>query len=201
VNEREVVGPFSLVTNEQPAEEVVPTVGSLDDPSARLSAHTPDEWLFASPSNVAEFARERLSLAARFQSVHDACHRAPILQPRSTASRARRRFGQPGLYAFSNLVGNVGELGLHTSRDHAALRLATFRQVRGGALNRLLKKSPRHLATDWLPVRRLENLGKFQGRSEVLSGGKALRRVFQQPVRDGWDDLCEPPGDGSTSPM
>jgi hypothetical protein len=52
VNEREVGGPFSLVTNEQPAEEIVPAVGSLDDPPARLSAHAPDEWLLASPSNV-----------------------------------------------------------------------------------------------------------------------------------------------------
>ena len=52
MNEGEVVGRFSLVTNEKPAEEVVPAVGSLDDPSARLSAHAPEEWLFASPSNV-----------------------------------------------------------------------------------------------------------------------------------------------------
>lgn len=56
MNEREVVGPFSLVTNEQPAEEVMPAVGSLDDPPARLSAHAADERLFASPPDVRDDA-------------------------------------------------------------------------------------------------------------------------------------------------
>jgi hypothetical protein len=65
VNEREVIGPFSLVTNEQPAEEVMPAIGSLDDPPARLSTHASDERLFASPSDVwddasiADFAQLR----------------------------------------------------------------------------------------------------------------------------------------------
>jgi len=37
-------------------EEVAPAVGPLDGPLARLSAHAPDERLFASPSSVPDDA-------------------------------------------------------------------------------------------------------------------------------------------------
>lgn len=52
VNEGAVVQGFAFPSDAKRAEVVVPAVGSLDDPPARLSSHAPDEWLLASPSNV-----------------------------------------------------------------------------------------------------------------------------------------------------
>jgi hypothetical protein len=53
-------------------------------------------------------------------------------------------------------------------------------------LNRLLKMSPGHVATDWLRVRQPDTLGKSEGRPELLSGEIALGRVCQQPVNAGF---------------
>lgn len=98
MNESEVVGSFSLVANEQPTEEVVPTVGTLDDPPARLSAHATDEWLFASPSNVWDDAS-----IADFPfgiSVVEALVQAEVRRPTRPARRPKydgveRRAGHP----------------------------------------------------------------------------------------------------------
>ncbi len=56
MKEREVVGAFPLVANDQAPEEIVPAVGALYDPAARPAAHAADERFFASPSDVRDDA-------------------------------------------------------------------------------------------------------------------------------------------------
>ena len=52
MKEREVIGAFPLVPDEQAPEQVVPAVGPFDDPAARLATHAADERLFSSPPDV-----------------------------------------------------------------------------------------------------------------------------------------------------
>ena len=48
----EIVGRDALPADEQPSEPVVPTVGALDDPAPRFSAHAPDESRLTSSTDV-----------------------------------------------------------------------------------------------------------------------------------------------------
>lgn len=117
MNEREVVGPFSLVTNEQAAEEVVPAVGSLDDPPARLSTHTADERLFASPSNVWDDAS--IADFAFGVGVVEALVQAEVRRPTRPARRPKhdgveRRASHP-------LVVDVRSGDLDGDRDAASI--------------------------------------------------------------------------------
>src|SRR5579884_2257306 len=52
MKEREVIGAFALVPDDQASEQVVPAVGPFDDPAARLATHAADERLFASSPDV-----------------------------------------------------------------------------------------------------------------------------------------------------
>ncbi|EKO32869.1 hypothetical protein LEP1GSC179_3105 [Leptospira santarosai str. MOR084] len=52
VKRSHIIFRFSLPTYENGSESIVPTVGSFNDPSSRLSFVFTDQWFLASSSNV-----------------------------------------------------------------------------------------------------------------------------------------------------
>jgi len=115
MKEREVVGGFALVTDEQCPKAIVPAVGSLDDPAARLSTHAADERLLASPSDVRDDASiTDLAFGVR---VVEALVQAEVHRPTGPAWCAKhdgveRRAGHP-------LVVDVRSGDLDGDRDTA----------------------------------------------------------------------------------
>ena len=98
MKEREVVGAFPLVANDQAPEKIVPAVGPLHDPAARLAAHAADERFFASPSDVGDDASvANFAFGVR---VVEALVQAEIRGPTRPAwrpqnDRVERRAGHP----------------------------------------------------------------------------------------------------------
>lgn len=115
MKEGQVIGTFPLVPDDQAAEQIVPAVGPLDDPAARLATHTADERLFASPSNVWNDAPiADLSFGIR---VVEALVQAEVRRPTRSAwcaehDSVERRAGHP-------LVVDVRSGDLDGDRDAA----------------------------------------------------------------------------------
>ena len=115
MKEGEVIGGLALVPDDQASEEVVPAVGPLDDPSARLTTHAADERLFAAPADVwNDTAIADLSFGVR---VVEALVQAEVRRPTRPAWRTQydsveRRAGHP-------LVVDVRSGDLDGDRDAA----------------------------------------------------------------------------------
>lgn len=115
MNEREVVGSLPFVTNEQRAEAIVPAVGALDDPAARLASGATDQRRLAAPSYV----RSHAAIPNLFLGVGVVVTlvEAQVLRHQRTSSpaeddRVERRAGHP-------LVVDVGSGHLDGERDPA----------------------------------------------------------------------------------
>lgn len=118
MDEGEVVGGLPLVTNEQRAKTIVPTVGAFDDPAARLASGAADQRWFAAPSNV----RSHSAISDLFLGVGVvvALVEAEVLRHQGTSPTAKhdrieRRAGHP-------LVVDVGSSHLNRERDAAPVR-------------------------------------------------------------------------------
>lgn len=98
MKEREVIGTFALVPDDQASEQVVPAVGPFDHPAARLATDAADERLFASPPDVWDDAPiANLAFGVR---VVEALVQAEVGRPTRPAGRAKhdgveRRAGHP----------------------------------------------------------------------------------------------------------
>ena len=98
MKEREVIGAFALVPDDQASEQVVPAVGPFDDPAARLATHAADQRLFPSSSDVRDDAADTdLAFGVR---VVEALVQAEVGRPTRAARRAKhdgveRRAGHP----------------------------------------------------------------------------------------------------------
>ena len=98
MKEREVIGAFALIPDDQAPEQVVPAVGPFDDPAARLATHAAEEWLLASSSYVGDDAANT-NLAFRVRVV-EAFVQAEVRRPPRPARRTKhdgveRRAGHP----------------------------------------------------------------------------------------------------------
>lgn len=113
MDEREVVGAFPFVTDEQGSEAIVPTVGSLNDPASRFAANAPEERLLtAAPDVRDDVPGVDLPLGVR---IVEALVQAQILGPARPAWRAKH----DGVEGRSRhpLVVNVGAGDLDGDRD------------------------------------------------------------------------------------
>jgi hypothetical protein len=117
VDEGEVVGGLSLVTNEQRAVAIVPAVGALDDPAARLAASAADQRRFAPSSYVrshSAIANLLLGVGVVVALVETQVLRHQRPSPPPKHDRVERSAGHP-------LVVDVGSGHLDGDRDASAV--------------------------------------------------------------------------------
>ena len=118
MDEREVVGGFALVTNEQRAKAVVPAIGSFDDPATGLSTNGTHERRFSAASNVRDHAAiADLALGVRVvvAFVEAEIRRATWPAWRAKHDSVEHRSGHP-------LVVDVRRGDLDGDRDAAPVR-------------------------------------------------------------------------------
>jgi hypothetical protein len=131
VEESEVVGANALPAHEQAAKAVVPSVGALHNPAARLALHPAEQGLLAAAPDVGRDPASpngSLRVGVVVALIEAEVHRATRAARRSHDHRVERLGDEP-------LVVDVGAGDLGGQRDAAAVRQdvafdAAFRAIR-----------------------------------------------------------------------
>lgn len=117
LNHREVVRRDAFPANQDAAESVVPTVGSLDDPSTWLPPYASDHRLLSAPANVRDDASASNGLLAVGVVV------SPVQAQMPRTGRNEHAAKHHSIERFGNqpLVVHVGSRDQHRQRHAASI--------------------------------------------------------------------------------